>query len=171
MKLGINDLKKLTGAKLYVLIFQISSLLPLVYIFAVSGYAGLITKKSVTGILFKLGICSIPRTEALGLSFLYKAANNEVLLYFALLTAALIYGIICNKMLNAEYKTAKITRYVFIALIFADLVVRLLPFGFNSVFEFPFLIAGFIIRIACLVLVILDLIADKKSSTSTEKPE
>ena len=47
MKFGINTPKRLNGAKLYVIIFQISSILPLIYTLVLSGYAGLITKKSI----------------------------------------------------------------------------------------------------------------------------
>ena len=161
MKFGINTPKKLNGAKLYVIIFQISSILPLIYTLVLSGYAGLITKKSLLGIIFDLGICSIPRLEALGLSFLYKLSKNEIIICFVLLTVALVFGLICNKLLNSE-KSAKIIRFVFIALIAADLVVRVLPLGFNSTFELPLQIAGFAVRIICLVLIILDFIAGKK---------
>lgn len=171
MKFAVKKQKQLSGAKLYVYIFQISSLLPLVYIFAVSGYASLITKKSISGIIFDSGMCLIPRLEALGLSYLYRVSKSEIAVYFALLLFALIFGIICNKLLNGEYKTAKNIRYVFIALILADLVIRAMPFGFNSAFELPFEIAGFALRLACLVLVVLDLIADKKSENKTEKAQ
>lgn len=171
MKFAVKKQKQLNGAKLYVYIFQISSLLPLVYIFAVSGYASLITKKSISGIIFDSGMCLIPRLEALGLSYLYRISESEIAVYFALLLFALAFGIICNKLLNGKYKTAKNIRYVFIALILADLVIRAMPFGFNSAFELPFEIAGFALRLACLVLVVLDLIADKKSENKTEKAQ
>ncbi len=171
MKFAVKKQKQLSGAKLYVYIFQISSLLPLVYIFAVSGYAGLITKKSISGIIFDSGMCLIPRLEALGLSYLYRISESEIAVYFALLLFALIFGIICNKLLNGKYKTAKIIRYVFMALILADLVIRAMPFGFNSAFELPFEAAGFALRLACLALVVLDLTADKKSENKAEKAQ
>ncbi len=171
MKFAVKKQKQLNGAKLYVYIFQISSLLPLVYIFAVSGYASLITKKSISGIIFDSGMCLIPRLEALGLSYLYRISESEIAVYFALLLFALIFGIICNKLLNGKYKTAKNIRYVFIALILADLVIRAMPFGFNSAFELPFEIAGFALRLVCLALVVLDLTADKKSENKTEKAQ
>lgn len=171
MKFAVKKQKQLNGAKLYVYIFQISSLLPLVYIFAVSGYASLITKKSISGIIFDSGMCLIPRLEALGLSYLYRISESEIAVYFALLLFALAFGIICNKLLNGKYKTAKNIRYVFIALILSDLVIRVIPFGFNSAFALPFEIAGFALRLACLVLVVLDLIANKKSENKTEKAQ
>ena len=171
MKFAVKKQKQLNGAKLYVYIFQISSLLPLVYIFAVSGYASLITKKSISGIIFDSGMCLIPRLEALGLSYLYRISESEIAVYFALLLFALAFGIICNKLLNGKYKTAKNIRYVFIALILSDLVIRVIPFGFNSAFALQFEIAGFALRLACLVLVVLDLIANKKSENKTEKAQ
>ena len=164
MKFGIDSRKKLSGASLYIYIFQACSLMPLLYIIVASGYLGLTGKNNILAYLFDFGMSAIPRLEALGLSLIYRKALNEILVYFLLAGIAFTFGIIADKLLKNGEKTAVRLRIVFIVLIATDLVIRLLPFSFSTGFGLVPAIVGFAIRLACLILIIADLIAYKKEN-------
>ncbi|MBO7730592.1 MAG: hypothetical protein J6S31_07035 [Lachnospiraceae bacterium] len=157
IKFGINDRKVINGATLYLRIFQISSLLPLFYIFLINVYPAVIMGQNLWSILFELGIVSIPRAEALLLSFLYKLMLNEVVIYFVLLVFAFVYGLILKKLLGGPEKRAILIRKILIILIFLDLVLRLLPFPFNYSFAWYFVVIGCLVRVASIIFLILDL--------------
>ncbi len=154
---GTKRGKALTGAHLCVRIFQVASLLPLPYIFAVAGYPAVITSRNVLSILFDAGIMAIPRVEALALSLIYRATMNEMAVYFALLVVSLAAGFTFGKLLRSEGGAALRIRRAFAAFLAADLVLRLLPLGFNTVFGLPAAALGALCEAACLAFLILDL--------------
>ena len=155
MKFGIDVRGKLTGADLAVRIVQIAAALPMLYLVIVSGWIALVTQQTAVTYLFSLGVCAIPRGVALGLSALYRHGGGEVLFSMLLAAAALLYGVVMNRLLHSE--RGRITRVVLAVLIAIDLIARLLPLGFPQAFGLPCEIAAFAIRAVSLVLVILDL--------------
>lgn len=154
---GTDDRKTLTGAGLYVTIFQVSSLLPLPYLFAVVGYPVVITNRNVLSFLFDAGMMSIPRVEALALSYAYATLSSELVVYFTLLVVALVVGLVVGRLLRGGREAALQLRRVLVALLAFDLVLRLLPFGFNLAFGLPAAVIGWLCRAACLAFVVLDL--------------
>ncbi len=162
MKFGIDVPKKLTGADVYVRVLQITSLLPIAYLLTIPSYMGIITTNNVLTVLFDGGISCLPRAEALLLSLLYRITSSEFTVIFILLGFALAFGLMMKKLLHG--KTARTTRYVLIVCIILDLILRLLPLSFNGVFALPYAVAGITVRLICLVLVIFDIIADKKQA-------
>ncbi|MBR3385638.1 MAG: hypothetical protein IKG69_10635 [Atopobiaceae bacterium] len=159
---GTDDRKTLTGAGLYVTIFQVSSLLPLPYLFAVVGYPVVITSRNVLSFLFDVGMMSLPRVEALALSYAYTTLSSELVVYFTLLVVALVVGLVVGHLLREGGETALRLRQVLAALLAFDLVLRLLPFGFNLTFGLPAAVIGWLCRAACLAFVVLDLRAAKE---------
>lgn len=157
IRFGINVRKKLTGAELYVKILQITSLMPLLYIFLSSGYLAIFRSKSLYSVLFDLGIMALPRWETLGLSYIYRLTLSEIIVYFSIVIIALILGLMTNRIFKEDRETGIKARKVFAVLIAIDLVVRLIPMRFNLVLGVPAAVFGFIIRALCLVLIILDL--------------
>ena len=154
---GIRGRKALTGAHLVIRIFQIASLLPLPYIFAVIGYPAVITSKNILSIMFDAGIMAIPRIEALALSLVYRASMSEVVVYFALLAISIAVGLIFGKLLRREDGMAILVRQGLAAFLASDLLLRLLPLGFNASFGLPAAALGGACEAACLAFVILDL--------------
>lgn len=164
MKFGVNLRREKTGAEVSVVIFQIMSLLPALYIFVLSGYYLLMTKPSVLKTLFDLGLSALPRAEGMVLSLLYRRASSEMVAFFTLMGFALAFGLLAERMLKGDYRRAKTSRVVFAALIAVDLIVRLLPLRCNLAFGWPIAIIAFAIRLGCLALILLDLRADRKQS-------
>lgn len=160
MRFGLTG--KRTGAHVYMLAFQVSSLLPLPYIFVLAGYAGLAARRGVLSFLFELGCAFLPRWETLLLSALYGRTGNEILVYFIPLGFALALGLVLNRLLRAGEKTAKAVRIVLCALILADLILRACSPRFAAVFGAGVSAAGFVFRLACLALPVLDMIFEKK---------
>ena len=159
---GTDDRKALTGAGLYVTVFQVSSLLPLPYLFAVVGYPVVITNRNVLSFLFDVGLMSVPRAEALALSYAYTTLSSELVVYFTLLGVALVVGLALGRLLRGGGEAALRLRRTLAALLAFDLVLRLLPFGFNLAFGLPAAIIGWLCRAACLAFVVLDLRAAKE---------
>ena len=164
MKFGINIRKKLTGAEVYVRVFQISSILPVLFVLAASGYTPVLANRGIFSFLFRLGLSAVPRPEALALSLVYRRTVSEVILSFALLVIALAFGLAANRLLRGSRRTARVCRVVLLALVGADLVLRLLPLDFNGTFGLPAAILGFAIRLVCLVFIALDLRADSREA-------
>ena len=164
MKFGINLRRATTGAEGSVVIFQCISLLPALYIFVLSGYPRLSMQPSVLKALFDLGLSALPRAEGLALSLFYRRIPSEILVFFILTGFALAFGLLMGRLLKGDYRRAKRSRIVFAALIAIDLVVRLLPLRCNLAFGWPIAILSFFIRLACLVLILLDLRADQTAS-------
>ena len=161
MKGLISKLKRLSGAHIYVDIFQLASLLPLVYILISAGSYTIFTREGFTSALFDLGINALPRVWILALSLLYRLTLNEVLVSFALAAGALVYGIVMKRALRRE-GGAKALRCVLAVLIAADIAVRLLPLRVNTVFAPGYRWAGLAVRLICLALVAADLIAARR---------
>lgn len=161
-KWGTGDWKTVTGAHLAVGVYQVASLLPLLYILGFVGYPAIITSKNLLSFLFDIGIMTLPRAEALGLSALYSATANETLVYFAILVPALVVGLVFNKLLREDSPACITARKALAVLIACDLLLRVLPFGFNLAFGLPAAIIGWLAQAACLAFVILDLRAIKE---------
>ena len=155
MKFGIDIRGRLTGADLAVRITQIMAALPMLYLVILSGMLSLLTRETPVTYLFSLGVCAIPRAVALGLSALYRHTGGEVLFSMLLVAAALVYGVVMNRLLHSE--RGRVTRIVLAVLIALDLIVRLIPLGFTQAFGLPCEILAFALRAASLVLVISDL--------------
>lgn len=162
MKFGIDVRGKLTGANLAVRIVQIAASLPMLYLVIASGWYSLQTKTTVLSYLFSLGLCTIPRAAALGLSALYRHTGGEVLFSMVLVGAALFYGVFMNRMLHS--KRGKAARIVLAVLIGLDLICRFLPLGFVGAFGLQTEIPAFLIRACSLVLILLDLRAGKNEA-------
>lgn len=161
MKFGIDIRGRLTGADIAVRIVQIASALPMLYFVILSGWLSLLTQDTPLTYLFSLGVCAIPRAVALGLSALYRHTGGEVLFSMLLAAAALFYGVVMNRLLHSE--RGRTARIVLVVLITIDLIARLLPLGFTEAFGLPCEIIAFALRAVCLVLILLDLRADKKA--------
>lgn len=157
IRFGIQQRKVINGAALYLRIFQAASLLMLPYIFLINIYPAVITGHNLWSVLFELGLVSIPRAEALLLSFIYRFTLNEIIIYFIPLVIAFVYGLIILKLLDGPEKRAVLIRKILIILIALDLVLRLLPFSFNYTFAWYYVVIGCLARIACLIFLILDL--------------
>lgn len=162
MKFGIEIRRQLTGADLAVAITQIAAALPMLCLVVFSGWLPLIPEKSALSYLFSLGVCAIPRAAALGLSVLYRHTGGEVLFSMVLTAAALIYGILMNRLLPS--KRGKTTRVVLAILIALDLVLRLLPLGFAAQFGLAAELPAFALRAVSLALILLDLRAGKNAA-------
>ena len=157
MKFGLSFPRKLTGAQVSLRVFQAASLLPVLYILIASGYMALFQTGGVPDFLCGLGFCAVSRPEALGLSALFRATSSESAVCAALLAAALLVGILGNKLLKAKEKTAVTARVVYAAFIGADLILRLLPLQMNRAWGLAPALCGFAVRLACAGLVIADL--------------
>lgn len=164
MKFGVNLRKVKTGAEVYVLVFQALSLLPALYIYVASGYPYLMTKNGILSTLFDVGVFALPRWEALLLSLIYRWRCSEIAAYFALLVIALAFGLLANRLLKGNYRTARGSRVVLAVLIGGELVFRLLPLRCNLAFGWPVAILTLAIRLACVILILLDLRADRKAA-------
>ena len=162
MKFGVNIRGKLTGAELAVRVYQIAALLPLGYMLLASGYPYLLTKNGLFSVLFDLGLASLPRAEALGLSLLYRRSASELAVYFTMLALALTVGLLANALLKGGEKKPRVSRAVWASLIALDLVFRFIPLPFA---ELPLYarIVGFALRLGCLALILLDLRAAKRA--------
>ena len=157
IRFGIDVRRAMTGADLYVKVLQISSILPLLYIFTATGYMAIMGSRNVLSVLFDLGMCAIPRVEALALSYLYRLTSSEIFVYFALLAIALAVGVATDKILRGAPDASVKAHRIVAALIGFDLVLRLIPLSFNMTVGLPAEAAGWIVRAVCLALVIRDL--------------
>ncbi len=152
-----------SGTKIYVVIFQLMSLIPLVHILYASGSSTGLIAPGVTSALFDTGISALPRCETLLLSLFYRLTGSEIFVYFALAIVAFVFGVVMKILLSSK-KTSGVTKYVAAALIFCDIVVRTLPFRFNFVFGTVYYVIGLVIRIVCLALVISDIVIMRKKA-------
>lgn len=166
MKFGFNSYKKLTGAEVFVRAAQLLSLLPVVYIFLISGYPALITRQSFASFLFDFGVSTMPRVFVLGLSAFFKLTKSEIALNFALLIPMLAFGLVMGKLLRGKRKKVFTTRIVLAVWLFADLVIRVLPFRFNAAFGLVPAILGAAVRVCYLVFVCLDIYFGRKEETA-----
>ena len=144
-------------------VFQLSSLLPGLYFLVAAGFMAVAASDNLFSALFDLGLAAIPRWEAAALSALYRATGSETAVFFALVGAALALGLLAKLLQREKRRTARAGRYLFAGLIAADLVLRLLPLGVNRAFPLWAAAVGFVLRLACLVMIVLDLRAEKKA--------
>ena len=150
----------LSGSLIYTRVFQVSCLLPLVYIFAVSGSGRIITEKGILSFLFDLGVSLLPRWLSLGLSCIYRLLGNEVILYFLLALIALAFGFIAKPLFSGRKSGA--VRIIFLVLICADLILRFVPLGFRPSFGLTVTVISFAVRAVCAGLLLFDIITAKK---------
>jgi len=168
MKFGINSRKHITGATVYMYAFQAVSLFPLLYILIAIGYLGIFSSNNILSYLFDFGIAAIPRYEALLVSLIYRKTLSEIVVFYVIIGIALAFGLVLNRLLKGNEKTAIITRITLIVLIVIELIMRLLPLSFNSGFGMTESVIALVFRIACLTLIAIDLIAYKKEKAATE---
>ena len=154
---GVQGRKVLTGTQLCARVYQVVSLFPLPYIFCIAGYPAVITTRNVLSLLFDAGIMAIPRLEAVTLSALYRVTSSELVVYFALLVPAIVVGFAIDRLTRCTERTNVRARQALAALIALDLVIRLLPLGFNQAFGLPLAVVGWLCQTVCLAFVILDL--------------
>ena len=98
------------------------------------------------------------------MSLLYEKTLSEVAVFFVLSGAALAFGIAAGRLLRSPGKTAVTARKVFAVIIFCDYILRLMPFGFNSVYGFGMKTAGSAIRLFCAILIVFDIRAASSAS-------
>ena len=168
MKFGLNPRKRLTGAELAVRVQQVCALLPVLYLFAASGFPAILSIRSPLSVLFDLGISALPRAESLGLSLLYRLSRSEVWVNFALLGFALVLGLAAGALLRGAPRRARLARWAMLVWIGADLLLRLLPLGCNRAFGLPAALVGFAVQALCLALTALDLRADRRGDKGPE---
>lgn len=163
VEFGIDIRRKLTGADLYVRIFQICSLLPLPYIFIASAHPPVLSTRNLFSVLFDTGMSTIPRAEAYMLSYLYRQTSSEVAVYFVMLVAALALGVIAGRVLRGNPDASIRFHKIVAALISADLVIRIIPIKANITFGILFAAIGIAVRAVCLYLVLRDLKEESKN--------
>ena len=157
VEFGIDIRRKLTGADLYVRIFQICSLLPLPYIFLARPHPPILRTRNLLSVLFDTGISALPRLEAYALSYLYRLTSSEVAVYFVILAFALALGFISSRVLRGDPEVSIRFHKAIAVLIALDLVIRVIPVRANIAFGIIPAVLGFVIRAVCLYLVIRDL--------------
>ena len=157
LKFGLDVRRGISGANLYVKVFQLISLLPLPYIFMISVYPGITASRNVFSVLFDLGMAASPRIEIFALSYVYRMTASECLVYFALPVIALILGLSAGSILTGNPDKSLLFHRFIMVMIIADLVLRLIPIHASIAFGLPAQIIGFIIRSICLYLVIRDM--------------
>lgn len=167
VKFGVGVRNALSGAGLAVRFGQVCSMVCAVYLLAVSTYRPAMLHRGPLSALFSLGASALPRWWQLLLSWIYRLSGSEVLLAFAILVPALAFGLAAGRLLRGG-KSGAAARKAYGALLLADLLFRLLPFRFNLAFGLAFAACGFLLRLGCLVLVWLDLRADKKARLPAE---
>ncbi len=163
MKFGSEN-KGLTGGTLALYIWQLCALLPLLYVVGCAVQLLDATRGGgFFGWLFGVGVCAMPRAEALALSLAYRLTAHEAVVCLAPALLALIVGLFLVKPLKCGGKTARLTRVAIVALWTVDLLAGLLPLAVNTVFGWEAALPGMAIRLACLALTAADLIADRRT--------
>lgn len=168
VKFGIDIRKQLTGADLYVRIFQICALLPLPYLYIAMIDHDIGSSRNLLSVLFDIGMSSIPRGEAFAMSFLYRTTLSEEKVYFIILVIAIVLGFAADRVLRGNPALSVRMHKLFAVLVACDLVIRIIPVKANIAFGLPAAIAGFVIRAVCLWLIVLDLKVHK-AETEAEK--
>lgn len=146
-----------SGARLAVAAFQIACIIPALFVVLASVYPYAMAAGGGYALFCDLGVVSLPRWLALGVSLLYRMTKSEVALALALPAAALALGIALKVLLDGG-RTARITRIVLAVAIGADLVLRIWPLSWISPYGWGCAVFGFLFRAACLGLVIWDLL-------------
>ncbi len=165
MRFGLYHRHAYTGSEICVIVQQIAALLIAPFMLFSSGYTGLFTSHGFLAWLFDAGISILPRSEALALSLAYRRTESELFVFFTVLALALAWGLVSGRLLHGK-KSGVVTRVVLAVLLSADLLLRLLPLSFNGTFGIPAAMLGFAVRLACLVLVLLDLRAYRRGNNA-----
>ena len=168
MRFGIDQRNRLTGADLYVRIFQIASLLPVLYVLVACVYPAVYTTRNVLSFLFGAGMSALPRWEALALSWFYRVTASEVLVCLTLLAAALVFGLVAGRLLKGA-RRGRTVRVVLAVLIVLDLILLVLPPFFRFPFGVPAAVTGFVIRLGCFALILGDLLAQRRDPRERER--
>ncbi len=164
VRFGIDIRRQLTGADLYVRIFQICTLLPLPYIFIAMVHPAIYGSRNILSVLFDIGICSLPRAEALAMSCLYRMTLSEEAVYFVMLAIAIILGFAAGRVLRGEPELSIRMHKLFAVLICLDLAIRIIPVRANFIFGIPAAAAGIVVRAFCLYLIVRDLKAAERAA-------
>ena len=157
VKFGIDIRKQLTGADLYVRIFQICALLPLPYLYIAMIDRGIGNSRNLLSVLFDIGMSSLPRVEAYALSFLYRMTLSEEKVFFVILIIAIALGFAADRVLRGNPELSVRMHKAFEVMICMDLAIRIVPVRANYAFGIPAAVAGFAIRAFCLYLLIRDM--------------
>lgn len=166
VRFGIDIRRQLTGADLYVRIFQICALLPLPYMFFAMVHPAIYSTRNLLSVLFDIGICSLPRAEALAMSCLYRATLSEEAVYFVILAIAIVLGVAADRVLRGNPELSIRMHKLFAVLICLDLAIRIVPVRANFIFGIPAAAAGIVIRAFCLYLIVRDLKAVEKTAAA-----
>ena len=148
--------KKLSLMELYVYIEQSLLLIPLLYIFVVSGSYYQIMSINIITITFEFGMSFLPRIIMWLSSIVYHSSMSEIVMYFAMAFLSLIIGLIASKTILNKYNDKLIYHDILIGFNALDIILRLLPLSFNNIFYNYVDILALIFRIICLVLIIYD---------------
>ena len=167
VKFGIDVRRKLTGADLYVRIFQICSLLPLPYLFFAMIDPEIGRTRNVLSVLFDIGMSSLPRAEVLSLACRYHAMINEQEVFFAILVVAIALGLAAERVLRGDPALSIRLHKAWEVMICMDLAIRIVPVRANYAFGIPAAAAGFAIRAFCLFLIIKDMKAEERRKAAT----
>lgn len=162
LRFGVGVRASLSGAELALRCGQVISLVCALWLLAASAYRPMMLRLGAAAVVFDLSASALPRWWLLLLALFYRLSGSEVALAFVLLTAALAFGLAAGRLLRNK-RTALRARKIYAALLLADLAFRLLPFRFNLPFGLPFAAAGFLLRLGCLALILLDLRAWRKA--------
>lgn len=163
VRFGIDVRRQLTGADLYVRIFQICTLLPLPYIYISMIHPAIYSTRNLLSVLFDIGMSSLPRVEAYGLSFFYRMSLSEEAVYLIMLVIAITLGFAADRVLRGNPDLSIHMHKAFEVLICLDLAIRIVPVRANYAFGIPAAIVGFVIRAFCLYLLIRDMKANEVS--------
>jgi len=166
VRFGIDIRRQLTGADLYVRIFQICALLPLPYIFLSAVHPAVLSTRNLFSALFDLGMCSIPRTEAFAMAVLYRETLSEEAVYFIITGLAIVLGFAADRVIRGNPALSIRLHKAFAALICLDLAIRIIPVRANIIFGMPAEAAGFAVRALCLFLIVRDLKAHEKQNAA-----
>ena len=167
MRFGYDEKLRVTGAGLYSRVMTLIPLLPAIYIFMVSGYPGIIAKKGLLAFLCNVGFAALPRYETAFLSWLYRLTSSEAVVDLVMLALAVAFGVISMKLLRGRRPVP--VRIVFLAVIAADLIYRLIPTTDSLAFGPVPEALGFAIRLGCGVVIALDIIAEKKRAKNQDE--
>lgn len=165
VQFGLKLIRKITGADISVYIQQFAAILPVLHISLAAGYMALLARSTVSSFLFDVGVSTLPRAVVFGISRLYGLVKSELLLCFLILAYALALGLIAHRLFHIKRERSRVCHWIFIALIACDLVLRLMPFEFNRTFGVAPAIIGFVLNLAGLVLLVLDLYFDRRNES------
>lgn len=148
--------KKLSLMELYVYVEQSLLLIPLLYIFVVSGSYYQIMSINIITITFEFGMSFLPRIIMWLSSIVYHSSMSEIVMYFSMAFLSLIIGLIASKTILHKYNDKLIYHDILIGFNVLDIILRLLPLSFNNIFYNYVDILALIFRIICLILIIYD---------------